>query len=163
MKIALLVVFSAFASFLQAQNDPAQAPRQPIEFNHRLHVSEVKAQCKMCHANVEPGEMMEMPEVATCMQCHNAIQPKDAATRKLAALAKQNRDVDWVRIYQIPTYVSFNHRTHIQAGASCETCHGPVKERDHLWKEVDTSMGSCMNCHRAMHASIDCNSCHESR
>ena len=117
----------------------------------------------MCHANADPGEMMGMPEVSTCMQCHSAIAPQSDATKKLQAFARQGRDIDWVRVYQIPTFVSFSHRRHVQAGAACETCHGEVRARTALFKEKETSMGSCMNCHLANHASIDCAFCHDSR
>ena len=107
--------------------------------------------------------MVDMPEVSKCMGCHSAIAPKSQAEQKLAAFAKQNRDVDWTRVYQIPTFVRFDHRQHAQAGVKCESCHGPVAQRVTLWQEHDMSMGSCMSCHRETHASLDCGSCHEPR
>ena len=146
---------------LSAQTE--QAPHQPIEFNHKLHVTNLKVQCKMCHQNPDPGEMMGLPEVSTCMQCHGAIAPKTAAERKLQAFAKQNRDVDWVRVYQIPTYVTFSHRAHLQTGASCATCHGDVSQQSAVFRAKDISMGMCMDCHRAKQASIDCSYCHAPR
>ena len=36
-----------------------------------------------------------------------------------------------------------------------------VKERDRLYREADTSMKSCVNCHGAKNASTDCTYCHE--
>lgn len=150
--------------FAQSQTEVNQAEvKQPIEFNHRLHVTELKQKCEACHPNADPGEMMGMPEVAACMQCHASLPARSAATRKLAAFARQAREVDWVRIYQIPTFVSFNHRAHIRSGASCTNCHGPVAERTQLTKEKDVSMGACINCHLANRASIDCSYCHEAR
>jgi Zn ribbon nucleic-acid-binding protein len=83
--------------------------------------------------------------------------------QKLQAYAKQNRDIDWVRVYQIPSYVSFSHRAHLKAGASCDTCHGAVAQRTALFREKDISMGFCMDCHRAKQASIDCSYCHSPR
>jgi hypothetical protein len=59
--------------------------------------------------------------------------------------------------------VRFDHRQHAKAGVQCETCHGPVGQRVRLSQERDMSMGSCMNCHRETHASLDCGSCHEVR
>ena len=138
-------------------------PKQPLEFNHKLHVTDLKQPCVSCHANRDLGELVDMPEVSKCWQCHSALPPKTKAEQKLAAFAKQGREVDWVRVYQIPSYVRFDHRQHAQAGVKCETCHGPVAERAQLWKERDMSMGSCMNCHRENHASLDCGSCHEPR
>ena len=160
--LALLVPFLSL-SFARAAQDKQEAPRQPVEFNHRLHAGAMKLQCKTCHPNPDPGDMMGLPEISTCMQCHSAIPPKNAAMQKLQAFAKQNRDVDWVRVYQIPSYVSFSHRAHLQAGAPCQTCHGAVAERIALSKEKDISMGVCMDCHRAKQASIDCSYCHAPR
>jgi hypothetical protein len=146
-----------------AQNTEADAPKQPIAFNHKLHVSDLKQPCTLCHADHDPGEMVDMPDTKQCLQCHSAIPPKTAAEQKLAAFGKQNRQIDWVRVYQIPTFVRFDHRQHANGGVKCESCHGAVAERVALWKEKDMSMGSCMNCHRAMRASLDCGSCHEPR
>jgi Zn ribbon nucleic-acid-binding protein len=158
-----IVTFFSLLSIARAAPAEQQAPHQPIEFDHRLHAGTLKVQCKMCHPNADPGDTMGLPEVATCMQCHSAIPPKNAAMQKLQAFAKQDRDVDWVRVYQIPSYVSFSHRTHLNAGASCQTCHGSVAEQVALFKEKEISMGACMDCHRTKKASIDCSYCHAPR
>jgi hypothetical protein len=159
----LAVILLALTTYSAHAQDESQAPKQPIPFNHKLHVTDLKVPCKICHPNPDPGEMMGLPEVSTCMQCHSTIEPKTAAERKLAAFAKQNRDLDWARVYQIPTFVRFDHRQHLQAGAKCETCHGPVAQRNTLRQEHEVTMGACMNCHRATHAALDCGSCHEPR
>lgn len=141
----------------------SEAPKQPLEFNHKLHVTDQKQACASCHAETGTGELVDMPDVPKCMTCHASITPHTSAERKLAAFAKQNRDVDWVRVYQIPTFVRFSHRQHTQAGAKCNVCHGPVESRVALRREKQLSMGECMTCHRETNASIDCGSCHEPR
>jgi Zn ribbon nucleic-acid-binding protein len=161
--LALTCLLFTFAILLPGQQGEPPGPAQPIAFDHKLHVTDLKVRCKMCHPNPDPGEMMDMPEVSGCMQCHSAIKPKDAESRKLEAFAREKRDIDWVRVYQIPSYVSFSHRAHLQAGAECQTCHGDAGERSRLWKEKDMSMGTCITCHRAKGASIDCSYCHEPR
>lgn len=98
------------------------------------------------------------------MGCHATIQSSSPAVQKLAAAAKARRPIPWIRIYQIPDYVWFSHEAHHKdAGISCETCHGPVAERDVLTKERPTSMAACMNCHAQRKAPNDCNFCHETR
>jgi hypothetical protein len=62
-----------------------------------------------------------------------------------------------------PSYVRFDHRRHAKAGVQWEACHGPVGQRVRMWREREMSMGSCMNYHRQMHASLDCGSCHAVR
>jgi len=69
----------------------------------------------------------------------------------------------WVRIYQLPPRIYFSHRVHTTAGTTCETCHGPVRDRDVMSREVSYDMKSCMACHAAMKARNDCAACHEDR
>jgi hypothetical protein len=97
------------------------------------------------------------------MQCHSAIKTDSPAIQKLAAFAKNDREIRWARVYEIPSYVNFSHRTHLESGNGCEDCHGRVVEREQLFREGDISMGGCMNCHRVKKVSIDCTFCHEQR
>jgi c(7)-type cytochrome triheme protein len=84
-------------------------------------------------------------------------------SQKLAAAAEEKKPIPWVRVYQLPPYVYFSHRVHTAAGTTCETCHGPVAERDRISKEVAHNMRSCMACHAATKARNDCATCHEER
>ena len=104
-----------------------------------------------------------MAAPAVCMQCHAAVKTGSPDIQKLAAFAKNGREIRWARVYEIPSYVNFSHRTHLAAGNTCEECHGKVAEREALFREGDVSMGGCMNCHRAKKASIDCTYCHEAQ
>jgi hypothetical protein len=163
-----IVALLLLACSLRAQSAPSQPVepegiKQPIEFSHRLHVTELKQPCKTCHADTDPGELVDMPDTAQCLACHSKISARSKAEQKLLAFGKQNRSIDWVRVYQIPTFVRFDHRQHSNAGVQCASCHGPVQLRRALWTEHDLSMGTCVTCHRQMGASLDCASCHESR
>ncbi|MDQ6700194.1 MAG: cytochrome c family protein [Acidobacteriota bacterium] len=137
------------------------APEQPIPFSHKVHAGNLKIQCKMCHPNPDPGEMMKIAEASVCMQCHSSVKTDSASIQKLAAFAKNDREIKWARVYQIPGFVNFSHRAHLDAKNTCQECHGQVASRDQLSRETDISMGGCMNCHRAKKASIDCAYCHE--
>jgi Cytochrome c7 and related cytochrome c/Class III cytochrome C family len=150
------------ASFVLAQTQTA-APRQPIAYSHQLHAGTLKLKCAMCHTNPNPGEMMKFPAAAVCMQCHSAVKTESPEIQKLAAAAKADKEIKWVRVYEIPSYVNFSHRSHLETGNKCEECHGKVPERAQLFKEGDISMGGCMNCHRLKKASIDCVYCHDER
>lgn len=140
----------------------AFAADQPLLYSHKQHLA-LGLQCKDCHVNPDPGEMMTFPATAKCMACHRTVKKESPSIAKLASYAERKAPVPWMRIYQIPSYVSFSHRAHLETGASCAGCHGPVAERDVIVKEVDTSMGACMGCHKANTASLDCNYCHEPR
>jgi hypothetical protein len=141
----------------------ADPPAQPVPFSHKQHAGALKLQCKMCHPNPNPGESMTIAPASTCMQCHSTIKSESPAIQKLAGYAKQNQRVPWVRVYQIPSYVNYSHRSHLEAGHACEDCHGKVAERDQLFKEGNISMGGCMQCHQAKKVSIDCTFCHDQR
>ena len=141
----------------------ANPPEQPIAYSHKLHAGTMKLKCAMCHTNPDPGEMMRFPAVSTCMQCHSAIKTDSPDIQRLAAYAKNDKEIKWARVYQIPSFVNFSHRTHMETGNQCAECHGKVQERVALFKEGDISMGGCMNCHRLKKASIDCSYCHEER
>jgi hypothetical protein len=140
---------------------PAKGPEQPLPFSHKAHAGDLKLQCKMCHPNPDPGERMTFVAASKCMQCHSAIKTESPWIQKLAAFAKNDRAVPWVRVYQIASFVSFSHRAHLEAGNTCSECHGEVKTQEQLSRDTDISMGGCMNCHRAKKASIDCTYCHE--
>ncbi len=144
-----------------AQTPPEEAPAQPVPFSHRVHAGKLKLACKMCHQTPDPGEVMTLPTVSRCMECHSAVKTESPAIRKLAALARQGKEAEWVTVYDLPSYVKFSHQRHSAKGATCTGCHGPVEERDQIYKEVEQSMGTCMDCHRAKQATLACNACHE--
>lgn len=156
MRLLLLI---AAVWTVAAQTPPAQ----PVPFSHRHHVGTLKLKCGMCHPNRDPGESMGTAASNVCMQCHSAVKTDSPHIKKVAESAKEKRPIKWTRVYQIPTYVYFSHRAHIEAKNTCQECHGDVSQRDALFKEVDLSMTGCMNCHKAKSASNDCAFCHEQR
>ncbi|MEX2260478.1 MAG: cytochrome c3 family protein [Bryobacteraceae bacterium] len=153
MKQAALLLFLAAAV---AQ----KPPEQPVAYSHKRHIA-AGLKCANCHEMRDPGEMMGIPEVSKCMTCHVCVKKDSLEIRKLAAFVRDGREVPWKRVYQIPSYVLFSHAAHLETGAKCETCHGPVAERDRLWRETDISMGGCMKCHQQNRASNDCTFCHQ--
>lgn len=161
-----LVCASAIVMVAAAQielKEPPPPPEQPIPYSHKKHVGELKLKCNMCHVNADPGEAMGIPPASTCMQCHAAVKTDSPSIQKLTEFAKANRQIPWRRVYQIPAYVFFSHKAHLETGATCETCHGKVAEREQLFKETDISMGGCMTCHRVKNARLDCSYCHDQR
>ena len=78
--------------------------------------------------------------------------------------------VAWVRVHTLPDFVRFDHRPHVWAGVSCQSCHGPVETMERVRQEAPLSMGWCVNCHRDVnehgvagktaYGSLDCTTCH---
>ncbi len=107
------------------------------------------------------GEVETIPKAKSCMACHQTIKADSSDIKYLKEYAESNRPVPWVRVYELPAFVYFSHKVHLDSGASCQTCHGPVAERDRLCRETDINMGGCVACHEANKASTNCGICHD--
>lgn len=151
-----------FCAAIAGLGATGEGPEQPIPYSHKQHLA-MGLKCANCHTNPDPGELMGIPEVSKCMACHKAVKTDSPHIQKLSGFAAAGQEVPWVRVYRIPSYVFFSHRAHVEAGATCETCHGKVADAVRIKKESDISMGGCMNCHRANKASLDCMFCHDPR
>jgi Cytochrome c7 and related cytochrome c len=97
--------------------------------------------------------------------------------------------IAWIKVHNLPDFAYFDHRPHVNAGVTCQTCHGPVETMERVRQARDLSMGWCVNCHRGVdgagidgkgnftslpapaatgakpvmhrvYASIDCQTCH---
>jgi hypothetical protein len=78
--------------------------------------------------------------------------------------------IAWRRIHNLPDFVYFDHRAHIAASVTCQTCHGPIETMDRVRQFETLSMGWCVNCHRdanengiagrQVQAPTDCVTCH---
>lgn len=159
------LVLPARSSAAQQQQVPGNpvtpvAPVQPIPYSHKTHLA-LALQCRTCHSNPEPGMMMTFPATSTCMNCHETVSAKKPAIVKLAAFAKSQQPIPWVRVYTIAPGVQWGHRKHLAAGVKCETCHGPVADLDAMAMVTSvTAMGTCINCHQMNNAKTTCNTCH---
>ena len=136
--------------------------QQPVPYSHKTHLG-MGVKCNLCNRNADPGELMGLPAESVCMGCHQSVKADSPHIQKVAAAAREKKPIPWVRVYQIPAFVYFSHRVHTDKGVTCETCHGPVRERDVITKEVVHNMRSCMACHTEKKARNDCSACHEER
>jgi Zn ribbon nucleic-acid-binding protein len=162
--LALIIAIGILAQTPQQAPPTPEPPKQPLPFSHKLHVAQ-GLKCQGCHVNPDTGqnagEEMTFPATAKCMACHEDTAAEKDAIKALTKFHQSKEAVPWVRVYQLPDFVWFSHRTHLEAGAKCDRCHGAVAEREALWREKPLTMESCMNCHRETNASNACNYCHE--
>ena len=179
--LVALVVGLGFAASAGAQQEPgaapdtpkaqistpgpaavtAAAPDQPIPFNHKLHVQTAKLECNNCHAPVKTGALLAMPQPDKCMACHVAVATDKPDVKRLAAAYTAKENIAWARVYRVPSFVTFSHKTHTSAGNKCEDCHGDVSNAVAIAPVKDMSMGGCIACHQAKSAPATCDTCHE--
>lgn len=188
--IALTLTIMAVGAdrFRLPGNQQDYEPAQPIGYSHRLHAGELGIDCQYCHTGAERSRYAGIPAVSTCMNCHKfitatwgAVQEEDkravAEKRSPAKITSPEiaklytgKPIVWNRIHQLPDFVYFDHRPHVHAGVTCQTCHGPVETMDKVRQFSPLTMGWCVNCHRdanasgvngkPVHAPIDCTTCH---
>jgi hypothetical protein len=148
------------SSVVQANLAPHPAPEQPLPYSHKTHVG-MGLTCQLCHVNPAPGKEMTFPNTATCMNCHATLVTDRPAIQKLAEYAHSKQPIPWVRVYKLLPGVTWSHRKHLQAGVSCETCHGAVGDLEVMSETTAiTGMASCISCHQARRVSAACNVCH---
>lgn len=163
--MALAVGAIALSAYSGASSPQGNGPQQPIAFPHPVHVKTVGMSCVYCHSSVYKSPDPGMPAVSTCMGCHTVVGPQRPAipgVRDSAATSaeltklweyaglsggKQARPIPWVRIHKVPEYVHFPHMRHVNAGVTCQTCHGQVQEMARVSQAASLNMGWCVNCH----------------
>jgi hypothetical protein len=135
-------------------------PAQPLPFSHHLHAGEREINCLFCHYTADQSPNAGMPTVDTCLLCHNVIVPDLAPIKELHDYASRREPIPWVRVYQLPDHVRFNHQVHLTAEVDCGECHGDVKKMDRILIPQPITMGFCVDCHRRKEARVDCSVCH---
>lgn len=143
------VVLSAYSGASSSQN---YQPVQPINFPHPLHAGgQLQMNCLYCHNTANKSPDPGMPAVATCMGCHLVARADRPEIQKLARYyaggQAAGKPIPWVRIHKVPEYVRFPHMRHVNAGVTCQTCHGPVQQMDRVYQYASLNMGWCVNCH----------------
>ena len=151
-----------FAVALNEFLDRRPEPEQPLEFPHNIHAGKQIACTEYCHEAVTTGPVAGLPSVRTCLVCHNTIATDRPRIRQLTAMRERGEDFVWQRVYGYApaAHVRFNHAPHIRADVGCSTCHGNIGEGTVATRNVDLTMGFCVNCHNEKKAPIDCLTCH---
>ena len=86
------------------------------------------------------------------------INENQEAIKKLLEFKPKGESIPWKKIHDLPDFVHFSHKRHIQAGFDCTECHGEISQHDVLSTETmitDLSMGWCMKCHREGRPAVD--------
>ena len=128
-------------------------PDQPIKFSHKVHAGDNKIDCLYCHSNADEGKSAGIPSAGLCMNCHQVVRNGSNSGQfeiaKVVDAYENNKDIEWVRIHNLPDHVFFSHAQHVNVGQrDCQECHGDVENMHILKQENDLSMGWCLDCHK---------------
>ena len=151
--VGLLVVATTAVSAITYYWGPSYTrvgymPQQPVSYSHYLHVEQLGMDCRYCHSFVDSSEHANVPNTATCMNCHNAIKTDSPLLAPVRNSYASGEAIPWVRIHQLPDYAYFNHAVHVNRGVSCVECHGQVNTMEEVWHDKKLSMQFCLECHR---------------
>lgn len=93
-------------------------PLQPIAYSHKLHAGELQIDCRYCHHRADRDDHAGVPSIATCMKCHEEVQPKDSKgnlrpeIEKLLDAWEKKEPVQWVKVHDLADFVYFPHYRH---------------------------------------------------
>jgi hypothetical protein len=154
--LALAAAATVLSAYSGASSSEGRAPDQPVNFPHPRHAGPVSQgglgmNCVYCHSSANKSPDPGMPAVNTCMGCHTVILGKadssKAEIRKLTEYWNKKLPVPWERIHKVPDYVQFPHMRHVNAGVTCQSCHGQVQQMGKVYQAASLNMGWCVNCH----------------
>jgi hypothetical protein len=121
---------------------------QPIEFDHRHHVSDDGIDCRYCHNTVETSSSAGYPATSVCMNCHAQIWNQSPYLDLVRKAYFSGQAIEWKKVHTLPDFVYFNHSIHVAKGVGCITCHGNVAEMPEIRQGPTMQMGWCLDCHR---------------
>ena len=144
----LYVVFFVAYGFSPKTLEVGYQPKQPVPFSHALHAGELGMDCRYCHNTVERANHAAIPATQTCMNCHSQVWKESEFLEPVRASWREEKPIEWTKVYDLPDYVYFNHSAHVKKGVGCQSCHGDVDEQNVLWQEPSLHMEWCLSCHR---------------
>jgi hypothetical protein len=142
----LVVMVLMRSSWLTRQHEFVE---QPIQFSHLHHVGGEGIDCRYCHTSVEKSNFAGIPPTKTCMNCHSQIWTNAPILEPVRASFRNNTNLTWIRVHDLPDFVYFNHQIHVNKGVGCATCHGPIDKMPLTYQYNTLQMEWCLDCHRA--------------
>lgn len=121
---------------------------QPVQFDHRHHVSDEGIDCRFCHSTVDRGPSAGIPAAGLCMGCHGQVWRRSPMLNLVRESYYSGQPIPWRRVHRVPDFVFFNHAIHVNKGVGCESCHGRVDQMAAVHQSAPLTMAWCLDCHR---------------
>jgi hypothetical protein len=161
----ILILISAiiFLSVIIAviNNEFYSGIKQPVPFNHKVHVTENNVSCTTCHEGIFNSEKTGIPPLKTCISCHERINKTNPSIQFVHEKYIAGKPVEWKKVTSFDEFVNFDHSVHARKGIDCSKCHGKIAGMDRVKEEIFMDMKFCMKCHAQENVKAGCNSCHE--
>jgi len=122
LAVSLIFGWIIFPELLYSQK------KQPIDYNHAVHLGLVDDSCNSCHYFREDGSFSGIPKLENCAACHEEAQGESKAELELVEkYVKPGREIPWLVYSKQPDCVFFSHASHVKRdGLECITCHGNI-------------------------------------
>jgi hypothetical protein len=124
------------------------AREQPVQFSHKHHAGELGIDCRYCHTSVEVSRNAGFPPTQTCINCHAQIWNLSPMLEPVRSSWQTGESIEWIRVYDLPDFVYFDHSIHIAKGIGCVSCHGRVDRMNLTYQYPSLHMEWCLECHR---------------
>ena len=69
----LMTLGAGISSWRLPDNEQGYAPKQPIDYSHRLHAGELGIDCMFCHSAADKSRHAGIPSSDVCMKCHKVV------------------------------------------------------------------------------------------
>ena len=149
------------ALFVALSTQQAYAEEQPIAFSHKLHTVQNGIPCQSCHLYARRSFSSGVPPVSTCIGCHGPqeqklVKPESVEVNKMRDYWASGKPIPWVKIHDIPDFVRFPHKEHINAdsnrlvndaGAGCDIENAPRSLECILAQFRTGGDERCLACH----------------
>jgi hypothetical protein len=138
---ALVIGWVLFPMVLYSKDE------QPVNFSHAIHTDpdivdviegDTEAEkCSFCHSFRDDGSFTGIPNLATCMECHDdpesPLGETDEEKKFLEEFVANLKEIPWYQYSEQPDCVYFSHIPHVKNGElACRTCHGDHSKTDIL-------------------------------
>lgn len=155
--LALAAAATFLSAYSGASSSQGKLVEQPIKFIHAPHVAKLGMNCLYCHSGANKAMDPGNAPVASCMGCHTVVKANGSEEiKKLDEYWAKKEPIPWQRVHKVPDYVQFPHMRHVNAGVTCQSCHGEIQKQGENgvtdgYKPVEQyaslNMGWCINCH----------------
>jgi hypothetical protein len=133
--------------------------RGKLAFSHARHVGQEGLECSSCHESYAMSDDPGMPELESCMACHETIDAEKPAERRIETLFADGKFVA-THAAALSDELVFSHQKHASGELECASCHAEIETNDRIDESIGVSMQRCVDCHAERSVKAECETCH---